>query len=154
MVPTLGARGQGWVWIQFPLMALVVLVAALGPRWTAPLAFAAVGLVVAAAGIVVVTRAGRTLGKALTPMPKPIAEATLVTTGPYAVVRHPIYSAGLLVAAGIAIAGSWLALVPVAALAVTWMLKASVEERFLRDRYGGYADYARRVRWRIVPGLY
>lgn len=154
MIPTLGARGQGWVWLQFPLMALVVGAAVFGPRWPAPVLFVVVGLAVASVGVIVAIRSGRALGSALTPMPEPAADATLVTTGPYAVVRHPIYSAGLLVAAGISVAGSWLALVPTAALLLTWMLKAAVEERFLLERYEGYAEYARRVRRRFLPGLY
>ena len=154
MVPTLGSRGQGWVWIQFPLMAVVLLAAALGPRWPAPVVFAITGLTVAVVGVVVAVRAGRTLGGGLTPMPAPAETGALVTGGPYGVVRHPIYSAGLLVLGGLALAGSWVALVPTALLAVTWALKAVVEERFLRERYPAYGEYARRVRRRLVPGVY
>ena len=55
---------------------------------------------------------------------------------------------------GLAFAGSWVALVLTALLAVTWALKAVVEERFLRERYPAYGEYARRVRRRLVPGVY
>jgi protein-S-isoprenylcysteine O-methyltransferase Ste14 len=80
----------------------------------------------------------------------------VVTTGPYAFVRHPGYTAGILViaASGPAL-GSWLA----AALVVIFMLpfllhRTITEDRVLHAELAGYSDYAARVRWRLVPGIW
>lgn len=80
----------------------------------------------------------------------------VVTTGPYAFVRHPGYAAGILImaASGPAL-GSWLA----AALVVIFMLpfliyRTITEDRILQVELAGYSDYAARVRWRLVPGIW
>jgi cystathionine beta-lyase/cystathionine gamma-synthase len=73
---------------------------------------------------------------------------------PYSVVRHPIYSGGILVFTGISLALSPWALAGTAALAVLWALKARVEERFLAATYPGYEDYSTHVRYRLVPFVY
>lgn len=79
----------------------------------------------------------------------------VVTTGPYAVVRHPMYSAALLTFLGMPLAlGSWwglLALVPGVLVLVVRLLD---EERFLHANLPGYTDYTRKVRWRLVPGVF
>ena len=80
----------------------------------------------------------------------------VVTTGPYAFVRHPGYTAGILtiVASGPAL-GSWLA----AALLVTFSLpfllyRTMTEDRILQADLVGYLDYTTRVRWRLLPGIW
>ena len=80
---------------------------------------------------------------------------TVVTTGPYAIVRHPMYAGGSLLffaipmllgsAYGLALAPAWLALL---------VLRIPLEERVLRENLAGYDDYARRVRWRLLPGIW
>jgi protein-S-isoprenylcysteine O-methyltransferase Ste14 len=154
--PALGERGQGWVWLQFLLMAVVLALAVLGPRWPEPAArvLAVAGAALVLTGGAVGVWAGRALGPSLTPYPRPSRSGSLVDAGPYRFVRHPIYAAGLLVFAGIALVGSPAALAALAALAAVWALKASVEERFLLARYPAYAEYAGRVRARLVPGVY
>ena len=149
-VPTLGSRGQGWGWGQFALGAVVIVVSAVGPAW--PWTWMRlVGLLLAVAGGVVGTWALFTLGDSLTPYPKPRQRGSLVDRGPYAVVRHPIYSALLLAMLGICLTGSPWGLAPLALLVGWWLAKASVEEDFLRQRYPGYGDYCRRVRFRLIP---
>jgi protein-S-isoprenylcysteine O-methyltransferase Ste14 len=69
-------------------------------------------------------------------------------------VRHPIYSGGLLVFAGVSLATSLPALVGSALLACVWVGKLRVEETYLRATYAGYDAYAQSVRFRLVPGLY
>jgi protein-S-isoprenylcysteine O-methyltransferase Ste14 len=79
----------------------------------------------------------------------------VVDTGPYALVRHPMYSGAVLYFAAIALSlGSWwgLALSPV--FFVLFSVRASVEERTLADGLPGYADYLARVRYRLVPGVW
>jgi protein-S-isoprenylcysteine O-methyltransferase Ste14 len=154
--PSLGARGQGWVWLQFALMAAVLAAGFLPPGWPAPVegALDAAGVALAVAGAAAGGWAARTLGRSLTPYPRPGERAELVERGPYGLVRHPIYAAGLLFLAGYALWSGPLALLATAALAVLWALKAAVEERFLRARYPAYAAYARRVPRRLLPGVY
>jgi protein-S-isoprenylcysteine O-methyltransferase Ste14 len=80
----------------------------------------------------------------------------VVTAGPYAFVRHPGYAAGVLVvlASGIAL-GSWFAAAFVIATNLPFILhRLIVEDRVLRADLAGYADYARRVRWRLLPGVW
>ena len=80
----------------------------------------------------------------------------VISTGPYAVIRHPGYLAGIIiiVASGVAL-GSWLAaaLVSVACLPFL-MYRAVTEDRVLQAELPGYRDYAERVRWRLCPGIW
>lgn len=84
------------------------------------------------------------LGGAITAWPTPRAASNLVTTGVYGFARHPIYAAIIATAAGLSIAtGSpWRGLIALALTPLFWR-KAEYEERLLRARYPGYADYAR-----------
>lgn len=80
---------------------------------------------------------------------------TVIDTGPYAFIRHPMYAFGLLqFAAEPLMLGSWwgLAIVPVAVAALAF--RTLGEERMLRTELKGYDDYARRVRWRYAPGIW
>jgi protein-S-isoprenylcysteine O-methyltransferase Ste14 len=76
----------------------------------------------------------------------------VISTGPYAMVRHPLYSGGLIMLFGIPPAlGSWwgmLVNLPLLA-AVIWRLLD--EERFLVEKLTGYAEYRESVRYRLVP---
>jgi protein-S-isoprenylcysteine O-methyltransferase Ste14 len=76
----------------------------------------------------------------------------VISTGPYGVVRHPLYAGALVMLFGIPLAlGSWwgmLVNVPLTA-AIVWRLLD--EERFLTEHLAGYRDYMRKVRWRLVP---
>ena len=79
----------------------------------------------------------------------------VVTTGPYAFLRHPGYLAGLLImlASGPAL-GSWLAGAILVIAGVPFLLYRAVsEDRVLAAELAGYRDYAQRVRWRLVPGI-
>jgi protein-S-isoprenylcysteine O-methyltransferase Ste14 len=80
----------------------------------------------------------------------------VVTTGPYAFVRHPGYTAGILIiaASGPAL-GSWLAAALVVIFSLPFLLhRAITEDRILQVELAGYSDYAARVRWRLLPGLW
>jgi len=82
-------------------------------------------------------------------------EQKVISTGPYAIVRHPMYSAALIMSLGIILAlGSWvglLSLVP-GILVVVWRLVD--EEEFLHKDLPGYTGYTRKVRWRVIPGIF
>lgn len=89
------------------------------------------------------------------PVVKRVAEQKVVDTGPYAVIRHPMYAALVVYALCVPLwlgstAGVLLAVVPLGVLA----LRLLVEERHLRRTLPGYEAYMRKVRWRIVPGVW
>jgi protein-S-isoprenylcysteine O-methyltransferase Ste14 len=155
-IPSLGPRGEGWVWIQLALLLAIVVALVVGPRWPdgVQAAFVVAGALLALAGAAIGFAAGRALGSGLVPHPKPPSGSELVERGPYRHVRHPFYSGALLFSAGLSLAFSQLALVLTLALAVVWALKAVVEERFLVEAHPEYADYARRTRSRLVPYLF
>lgn len=155
-IPQLGRRGGGWVILQFALIALVVAAGAVGSDWpsTASAVRVTAGLGLALAGVVLGVLSARTLGASLTPYPRPSQEASFVAHGPYRLVRHPIYLAGLLLLVGASLLFSPWALAVSLLLGVLWALKSSVEERLLRERYPQYADYCRRTRYRLVPFVY
>ena len=156
MVDRLTGRGGGWVLAQFALMALIGVVAFLPPAWPEGVQheLRAVGLVLVVAGLGLAIAAATIMGSSLSPFPHPRPDGELVRRGPFAVVRHPMYTGGLLVFVGIALATGVLALVGTLALAGLWVGKIRVEEQQLRARYAGYAAYARAVRFRIIPGIY
>ncbi len=86
------------------------------------------------------------------PEPRPGAE--LVTTGPYGLVRHPMYSALMVMMIGIAAYnGHLLNAAGVVLVAVAVIGKAIREERFLGEHFRGYRDYARDTP-RFIPYLY
>ena len=79
----------------------------------------------------------------------------LISTGPYAVVRHPFYAAVLFMCVSTALLlGSWYGLAGVLVLAAGLVVRSLVEDRELRQKLEGYADYARRVPYRLVPGVW
>ena len=80
----------------------------------------------------------------------------VVDSGPYAVIRHPGYLAGIVVmlASGIAL-GSWIATAFLAATSLPFLFyRAITEDRLLQAELPGYRNYAQRVRWRLVPGVW
>jgi protein-S-isoprenylcysteine O-methyltransferase Ste14 len=77
---------------------------------------------------------------------------TVITTGPYAIVRHPLYFGALFYIAGTSLVlGSWWGLATVPGLALLLGVRIGIEEKTLRMGLQGYDDYARRVHWRLVP---
>lgn len=79
----------------------------------------------------------------------------VIDSGPYAHVRHPMYSASILIYFAIPLVlGSWWGLVPALAIPPLLALRARSEEEFLRKELPGYAEYAQRVRWRFLPRVY
>lgn len=76
-------------------------------------------------------------------------------SGPYRVVRHPGYAGNLLALPGIVMAlGSSWTLIPAAAALVIAVIRTSLEDETLHEELPGYRDYARRVRYRLFPGIY
>lgn len=76
----------------------------------------------------------------------------VVTTGPYAIVRHPMYFGALFYFAGTSLVlGSWWGLATVPIMGLLLAIRIGIEEKTLRIGLEGYDDYRRRVRWRLIP---
>ena len=79
----------------------------------------------------------------------------VITTGPYGVVRHPMYSGAMLLLVFTPMAlGSWAALPVVIPLALVIAARICDEEAFLSANLDGYVEYRRRVRYRLVPFIW
>ena len=151
------ARGGGWVAGHVVLIAAIILSAVLGPGvpdGLAVLAYAAGGALITL-GVLLLISGGAGLGSSLTPFPAPRPEGQLVTAGIYRRVRHPMYGGGILVALGWSIlTGSAAGLILTVVLVLYFELKSRREERWLLDRYAGYAEYRRHTPRKFVPFVY
>ena len=154
-----GPRGEWYVIAQVGLFLLVVL----GPRtwpglpeWVSPftlLGFIA-GSVMILLGFLLALAGVLGLGSNLTAVPYPKDNATLVETGPYHIVRHPIYCGLIFMALGWGLlVHGWLTIVYAAILFIFFDIKSRREEQWLREKYSGYAAYQKRVR-KLIPFVY
>ena len=154
-----GTRGEWYVVVQFLLFILVVL----GPRswpgwptWVAPFTWLGwiMGPMVGGLGGLLALVGVFGLGTNLTAVPYPKDDAALVTTGPYQLVRHPIYSGLIFAALGWALlVNGWLTLVYALILFVFFDIKSRREELWLRQKYPDYAAYQQRVH-KLIPFIY
>jgi len=79
----------------------------------------------------------------------------VVSTGPYAFIRHPMYSGVMLFFFGVPLLlGSWWGLAIAPVFLVLFAIRAPIEERALIADLPGYEDYAARVRYRLLPGVW
>lgn len=79
----------------------------------------------------------------------------VITTGPYAYVRHPMYVAVIVMLVCMPVAlGSLLSLIPAALMNILIVIRTYLEDRTLHDELPGYPEYARITRYRLVPGLW
>jgi protein-S-isoprenylcysteine O-methyltransferase Ste14 len=82
-------------------------------------------------------------------------EQTVISTGPYALVRHPMYSGVLLLLLGLPVAlGSWWGLVLFPPILVLLIWRLEDEERYLSTRLPGYQEYCAKVTHRLIPSIW
>jgi protein-S-isoprenylcysteine O-methyltransferase Ste14 len=149
----MGKRGEGWFALQLVLFA-VILLAPHAAAVSFPLWLRIAGLLILALGGAFGTGGVLALGSNLTPFPKPIEGGTLVTSGVYSVVRHPIYTGLILGTLGWGIFRSSLLGIGLAiVLFIFFDLKSRREEAWLAEAYPGYGDYRKRVK-KLVPWIY
>jgi protein-S-isoprenylcysteine O-methyltransferase Ste14 len=76
-------------------------------------------------------------------------------SGPYRIVRHPGYAGNMLALPGIVLAlSSMWTLIPAAVALIITVIRTALEDQALQDELPGYPDYARRVRYRLIPRIY
>jgi len=137
---------------------LLLLVPALDHRFRWPpdvprvLVFAGDAMVLAGFAIVFVVFRANTFTSAVIEVAQ---EQRVVDTGPYAIVRHPMYVGGLVLTAGTPLAlGSLVGFVPFALLATAIVLRLLDEERYLSANLRGYDAYRAKVKYRLVPYVF
>jgi protein-S-isoprenylcysteine O-methyltransferase Ste14 len=77
------------------------------------------------------------------------------TTGPYKYVRHPMYAGVILIILCLPLAlGSFYSLIPGSLIILLFILRTFLEDKTLQDELPGYRDYAGRVRYKLIPGIW
>jgi protein-S-isoprenylcysteine O-methyltransferase Ste14 len=159
LVPSLGPRGEGWVVLQVVMLVLVAAGGAIAPGTAGLLSSTAgigVGLVLLILGgsIALVGVGSLQTGRSVSALPYPRGEISLVTTGAYSYIRHPIYTGLILSALGwVVLQDSGPALIATLGLSVVLDLKRRREEAWLDQRFGEYAAYRERTK-AFIPFVY
>jgi protein-S-isoprenylcysteine O-methyltransferase Ste14 len=112
------------------------------------------GVVLIGLGFLLTTSGILRLGTNITPLPYPKDHAPLIETGPYRLVRHPIYSGGVFMALGWAcFVHGWLTCAYAIILFLFFDVKSRREEEWLKGKFSNYVDYQKRVR-KLIPFVY
>ncbi len=154
-----GARGEWYVIIQIVMFALVVFgpQMAMGwPAWTSPYAElgSIAGGILLLMGVALATAGYLRLGANLTALPYPKEQSTLVETGAYQIVRHPMYSGLIIMSLGWGIfVHGWLTSGYALILLVFFDIKSRREEQWLKEKFARYAAYQKRVH-KLIPFIY
>jgi protein-S-isoprenylcysteine O-methyltransferase Ste14 len=114
-----------------------------------------IAIVVAIGSVLLIMAAVKTLGKEWSITARTVEGHELATNGPYARVRHPIYTGmlGMLMATGLAISDCLALLAAIVVFAIGTFIRVRIEERLLRETFGQrFDDYARQVP-ALLPGI-
>jgi protein-S-isoprenylcysteine O-methyltransferase Ste14 len=80
---------------------------------------------------------------------------TVISSGPYQYVRHPMYAGSLFWFPCIPLyLGSWVGLVPGLAISILYVVRTCLEDRMLMEELPGYSTYAEKTRFRLIPGVW
>jgi protein-S-isoprenylcysteine O-methyltransferase Ste14 len=157
-----GTKGWDRVLIGFlfaALLAIFLLAAFDAGRWEwsrPPIGIVAVGYVLMLVSIVILAGA-QAVNRFFEPGVRIQTERghRVIDTGPYAFIRHPGYLAASILVVSIALSlGSYLALAPAGIAILLIVLRTGWEDATLHQELPGYADYTRRVRYRLIPGIW
>jgi protein-S-isoprenylcysteine O-methyltransferase Ste14 len=150
-----GRKGQNWIQILASIcFAALLVIPALDHRfgWSRlPVIVTVIGDLLVAGGFLIVYRVFRV--NTYTAGTIEVAhEQTVISAGPYAVIRHPMYSGALILLLGtpLALGSFWglLALIPMTAVLAARLLD---EEKLLTEELPGYREYCQKVRFHLVP---
>lgn len=154
-----GSRGEWYLVVQ----AFLFLLLAFGPSrlpwlttWGPPFALisSVAGIFLILAGTVLAATGAINLGKNLTPLPDPKENATLIVSGAYRFVRHPIYSGITFMAFGWGLwRNSWLTSGYALLIFIFFDIKSRREERLLEGKFPEYSAYRKRVH-KLIPFVY
>ncbi len=126
-----------------------------GDQWLEVLT-AAIAIAASIGSVMLIMSAVKTLGKEWSITARMVHDHQLATEGPYARVRHPIYTGmlGMLIATGLAIS-HWIALVAaIVIFAIGTLIRVRIEERLLRETFGQrFEEYARQVP-AVITGIF
>lgn len=154
-----GRRGEWYVVLQFVFFFLLVF----GPRsfsesqgdfYINNRFIMITGIILIAVGGVMSFSGVIKLGRNLTPVPHPKDNSILVETGPYSLVRHPIYSGLIFMSFGWAFfVQSWFTVIYAVILFIFFDIKSRREEKFLQNKFSNYQSYMKHVR-KLIPYIY
>jgi protein-S-isoprenylcysteine O-methyltransferase len=118
-----------------------------------PLPVFTTGIVLVWTGVALYAWAVQTLGTSFRTSVTLLEGQRLITKGPYRILRHPAYTGGILIFAGIGLAiGNWLSFAAASLAAViAYGVRIRVEERALRERFGAEFEANRRRTWAVIP---
>jgi protein-S-isoprenylcysteine O-methyltransferase Ste14 len=112
-----------------------------------------IGFIILAVGLLVLLLSIYQLRKHISPFPSPLKHGSLITTGIYSYVRHPIYSGILITLTGHVLTSPQLGRIIITSLlTVFFYFKSRYEEKLLLNTYPGYHDYKKRT-CRFFPGF-
>jgi protein-S-isoprenylcysteine O-methyltransferase Ste14 len=139
------------------MVVAVLVVSALDHRfgWSqVPVAVVVIGDVLVAVGLIVATAVVNENSHAAATI-RVEAEQTVVSTGLYGIVRHPMYAGALIMIVGMPLAlDSYWGLVTVLPAVAVLAFRIEDEEKMLREELDGYDEYADEVHYRLVPGVW
>lgn len=151
--------GWGYLVVQAGLFALLIF----GPRtvhgmseWSPPLLLISpvAGTLLFVSGAILAIAGVMSLGRNLTPLPAPKSSATLIVTGAYRLVRHPIYSGIIFMAFGWGLwVNSLLTIGYALLLFIFFDVKSRYEECLLEEKFPEYSSYRKRVK-KLLPFMY
>jgi protein-S-isoprenylcysteine O-methyltransferase Ste14 len=148
-------RGTSWIVVQAVIFAFFIAALVMGERmdhFDGLIYLRSTGLLLALFGSFVSIWAVLQFGSQLTPFPKPVEGATLIDSGPYRFVRHPMYTGIIAFTLGCGLAYATVA----AAMAgpiflIFFAAKTTHEEEMLVEAVPGYRAYRSAVHWRLIP---
>ena len=154
-----GPRGEGYVIMQFVLFGVIFFAPKSWPgwpAWTVPWSTmgVAAGLLLGSIGTLLVLVGLISLGGNLTAVPRPIENGKMVQSGPYRLVRHPIYSGIIIGAFGWGLLQNGILTLGYALILFFFFdIKSRREERWLCEKYGDYPAYQQQVK-KLIPFVY
>lgn len=161
MRPGPGGIDRHLRWVTMPFLIAHLVVAGLDVgrfHWSEPIPFALriVGLI-GLALFLALSGWAVTVNRFFSPVVRIQTERGhhLITDGPYRWIRHPGYLATMVCfPCGAMPLGSWWSLVPIVPIIALMLRRTIIDDRFLHERFDGYREYAARVRYRLVPGVW